>query len=356
MKKHNFYAGPSILPQYTIDKSIDGIRNFAGTGLSVLEISHRSKEFVACMDDTVSLFRDLLDIPSGYQVIFLGGGASLQFCMVPMNLMNRKSGYLVTGEWAGKAFKEAKLFGEAVEVASSRDSNFNYIPKNYVIPADLDYFHITTNNTIYGTEIKRDPDVNVPLVADMSSDIFSRPVDVSKYSLIYGGAQKNLAPAGVTFIIVKEDILGKVERAIPTILDYRTHIKSESMFNTPPVFAVFAAQQTLTWLKNLGGVEAMYKINNDKAALLYDEIDRNKLFIPTVTDSDDRSVMNICFVMAPEYKELEAEFSEFAKTRGMIGIQGHRSVGGFRASTYNALPKESVEALVSVMREFEMKK
>ncbi len=356
MKKHNFYAGPSILPQYTIDKSIDGIRNFAGTELSVLEISHRSKEFVACMNDTISLFRDLLDIPSGYKVIFLGGGASLQFCMVPMNLMNRKSGYVVTGEWAGKAFREAKLFGEAVEVATSRDQNFNYIPKNYVVPADLDYFHITTNNTIYGTEIKKDPDVAVPLVADMSSDIFSRPVDVSKYSVIYGGAQKNLAPAGVTFVIIREDALGKMERSIPTILDYRTHIKSESMFNTPPVFAVFAAQQTLTWLKKLGGVGVMYKINREKADILYDEIDRNRLFIPTVSDPDDRSVMNICFVMAPEYKELEAEFSEFAKSKGMIGIQGHRSVGGFRASTYNALPKESVEALVSVMKEFELEK
>lgn len=356
MKKHNFYAGPSILPQYTIDKSIEGIREFAGTGLSVLEISHRSKEFIACMNDAISLFRNLLNIPSGYQVIFLGGGASLQFCMVPMNLMNRKSGYLVTGQWAGKAFKEAGLFGEAVEVASSKDSNFNYIPKHYVVPEDLDYLHITTNNTIYGTEIKKDPDVAVPLVADMSSDIFSRPVDISKYSVIYGGAQKNLAPAGVTFVIIKEDILGKVERDIPTILDYRTHIKSESMFNTPPVFAVFAAQQTLIWLKELGGVEAMHKMNIEKAAILYDEIDRNRLFVPTVTDPDDRSVMNICFVMAPEYNDLEAEFSEFAKSKGMIGIQGHRSVGGFRASTYNALPKESVEALVSVMKEFELKK
>ena len=356
MKKHNFYAGPSILPQYTIEKSIEGIRDFAGSGLSVLEISHRSKEFIACMNDTISLFRELLEIPSGYQVIFLGGGASLQFCMVPMNLMNRKSSYLVTGEWAGKAYKEAKMFGEAIEVASSKDKNFNYIPKNYSVPSDSDYFHITTNNTIYGTEIKNDPDISVPLVADMSSDIFSRPVDISKYALIYGGAQKNLAPAGVTFIIIREDILGKTERSIPTILDYRTHIKAESMFNTPPVFAVFAAQQTLLWLKGLGGVEEMQKRNILKANILYDEIDRNRLFIPTVNDPEDRSVMNICFVMAPEYKDLETEFLDFAKLNGMIGLQGHRSVGGFRASTYNALPVESVIALVGVMKAFESKK
>ena len=356
MKKHNFYAGPSILPQYTIDKSIEGIKDFAGTGLSILEISHRSKEFVACMNDTIALIKELLEIPEGYQVIFLGGGASLQFCMVPMNLMKKKSAYLVTGEWATKAHKEAKLFGDAVEVASSKDKNFNYIPKNYTIPSDADYFHITTNNTIYGTEWKHDPLVSVPLVADMSSDIFSRPVDVSKYSLIYAGAQKNLAPAGVTLVILKEDILGKVERPIPTMLDYRTHIKGESMFNTPPVFTVFAAQQTLKWLKELGGVKVMYKKNVEKAKILYDEIDRNKLFVPTVPDSEDRSIMNICFVMAPEYKELEKEFSDFAKAKGMLGIEGHRSTGGFRASTYNALPKESVEALVAAMKEFESKK
>lgn len=356
MKKHNFYAGPSILPQYTIDKSIEGIRDFAGSGLSVLEISHRSKEFVACMNDTIALVKELLEIPAGYQVIFLGGGASLQFCMVPMNLMKSKSAYLVTGEWATKAHKEAKLFGNAVEVASSQDKIFSYLPKNYTVPEDADYFHVTTNNTIYGTELKKDLDVKIPLVADMSSDIFSRPVDISKYSLIYAGAQKNLAPAGVTMVIVKEDILGKVERSIPTMLDYRTHIKSESMFNTPPVFAIFAAQQTLKWLKELGGLKVMHRKNIEKAAILYNEIDRNKLFVPTVKDPDDRSIMNICFVMAPEYKELEKEFSDFAKARGMLGIEGHRSTGGFRASTYNALPQESVEALVAAMKEFESTK
>ncbi|HUX96283.1 MAG TPA: 3-phosphoserine/phosphohydroxythreonine transaminase [Bacteroidales bacterium] len=355
MKKHNFYAGPSILPQYTIEKSIEGIKDFAGTGLSVLEISHRSKEFVACMNDTISLFRELLDIPAGYHVLFLGGGASMQFCMVPMNLMEKKSAYLNTGEWASKALKEAKLLGEAIEVASSKDKLFNYIPKNYNIPDDADYFHITTNNTIYGTEIKKDLNVKVPLVADMSSDIFSRPVDVSKYSLIYGGAQKNLAPAGMAFVIVKEDILGKVSRTLPSMLDYRVHIKGESMFNTPPVFTVFAAQQTLRWLKDLGGVKVIQKRNIEKAAILYDEIERNKLFKPTISDPDDRSLMNICWIMEDNYKELEKPFSEFAKSEGMLGIAGHRSVGGFRASTYNALPVESVKTLVSVMKEFESK-
>jgi len=355
MKKHNFYAGPSILPQYTIDKTIEGIRDFAGSGLSVLEISHRSKEFVACMNDTIALVKELLEIPSGYQVIFLGGGASLQFAMVPMNMMNKKSAYLNTGEWANKALKEAKLFGEVVEVASSKDKLYNYIPKNYTVPADADYFHVTTNNTIFGTELKKDPAVSIPLIADMSSDIFSRPVDVSKYSIIYAGAQKNLAPAGVTLIILKEDALGKVTRPIPTMLDYRTHIKAESMFNTPPVFAIFAAQQTLHWLKDLGGVKAIQKRNIEKAGMLYDEIERNKLFVPTIKDPDDRSLMNICFIMADEYKELEQPFAEYAKSKGMMGIAGHRSVGGFRASTYNALPKESVQALIDTMREFEAK-
>ena len=355
MKKHNFYAGPSILPQYTIDKSIEGIKDFAGTGLSVLEISHRSKEFVACVSDTVALVKELLEVPEGYKILFLGGGASLQFAMVPMNMLIKKAAYLNTGEWASKALKEAKLFGEAVEVASSKEKLFNYIPKNYTIPSDADYFHITTNNTIYGTELKKDPDVKVPLVADMSSDIFSRPVDISKYSIIYGGAQKNLAPAGMAMVIVKEEVLGKVTRPIPSMLDYRIHIKGESMFNTPPVFTIFAAQQTLNWLKNLGGVKAIQKKNIEKAKILYDEIERNKLFVPTISDPEDRSLMNICFIMAPEYKELEKPFAEFARSKGMLGIEGHRSVGGFRASTYNALPKESVQALVNAMKEFESK-
>ena len=355
MKKHNFYAGPSIMPQYTNEKVIEAIRDFAGTGLSIMEVSHRSKEFVAVMDQTVALFKELLDIPSGYSVIFLGGGASLQFAMVPMNLLEKKAAYVNTGEWAGKALKEAKMFGEVVEVASSKDRNFSYLPKNYVIPADADYLHITTNNTIFGTELKKDLTVNIPLVADMSSDIFSRPVDVSKYSLIYGGAQKNLAPAGVTFVIIKDEVLGKVTRPIPTMLNYKTHIEKESMFNTPPVLPVFAACKTLEWLKEKGGVKAMQKINEAKAKLIYDEIDRNKLFSVTVPDPEDQSLMNVCFVMSENYKEAEKDFAVFAKSQGMIGIEGHRSVGGFRASIYNAMPHESVQALVNCMKEFEKK-
>ncbi|MFO8001962.1 MAG: 3-phosphoserine/phosphohydroxythreonine transaminase [Marinilabilia sp.] len=355
MKKHNFYAGPSILPEYTIKNTADAVRDFAGTGLSVMEVSHRSKEFVAVMDEARALFKELLNVPGDYEVIFLGGGASTQFCMVPFNLMNKKAAYLNTGSWASKAQKEAGFFGEVVEVASSKDTNYNYIPKNYKVPADADYFHITTNNTIYGTEIKKDLDVNVPLVADMSSDIFSRPVDVSKYAIIYGGAQKNLAPAGVTFVVVKKDILGKVDRNIPTMLDYRTHIDKESMFNTPPVLPVYSALQTLKWLKDQGGVAAMQKKNQEKADLLYNEIDRNKLFKATVTEEEDRSLMNICFIMNDEYADLEKDFLDFATNKGMVGIKGHRSVGGFRASTYNALPLESVKALVDAMQEFEKK-
>ncbi len=356
MKKHNFYAGPSILPEVAYEETIKAIRDFAGTGISLMSISHRSKEFDAVVKQGEQLFKELLDIPDGYKVLFLGGGASTQFMMVPYNLLNKKAAYLNTGAWAAKAQKEAKLFGEVVEVASSKDKNFNYIPKGYEVPADADYFHITTNNTIYGTEIKEDFDCKVPLVADMSSDIFSRPVDVSKYALIYGGAQKNFAPSGVTFVIVKEDILGNVERDIPTMINYKTHIEKDSMFNTPPVVPIFTGVETLKWLKNeIGGVEAMNKINVEKATILYDEIERNKMFVPTIQNPEDRSIMNICFVMADEYKEREKEFLDFATERGMVGIKGHRSVGGFRASTYNALPVESVKALVNVMKEFEKK-
>lgn len=353
MKKHNFYAGPSILPQFTIDETAKALNNFAGTGLSIMEISHRSKEVIAVMDEAVSLFKELLKIPEGYSVLFLGGGASLQFCMVPYNLMKSKAAYLVTGGWASKAVKEAKFFGEVIEVASSKDANYNYIPKGWSVPDDVDYFHITTNNTLYGTEIHEDFDMKVPLVADMSSDIFSRPIDISKYALIYGGAQKNLAPAGITFVIVRNDILGKMERPIPTMLNYQTHIENESMYNTPPVTTLFSALMTLRWLKAQGGVEAMAKTNKAKAKLLYDEIDRNKLFKATITDPADRSLMNICFVMNEKYADLEKEFNEFASARGMMGIKGHRSTGGFRASTYNALPTESVLALIDVMKEFE---
>jgi len=353
MKKHNFNAGPSILPQVAIDQTAEAVKNFAGTGLSILEVSHRSKEVDAVNVEANALFRELLDIPEGYKVLFLGGGASTQFFTVPYNLLEKKAAYLVTGSWAKKATKEAKLFGEVVVVASSDDKNYTYIPRGYTVPTDVDYFHITTNNTIYGTEIKEDLDSPVTLVADMSSDIFSRPMDVSKYGLIYGGAQKNLAPAGLTFVIVKEDLLGKVSRPLPTMVDYRTHISKDSMFNTPPVFAIYTALQTLKWLKGLGGLEVVEKMNKEKATLLYDEIDRNKLFVATVPEERDRSLMNVCFVMNEEYKDLEKEFQTFSAERGMVGVKGHRDVGGFRASLYNAMPLESVKALIDCMQEFE---
>ncbi len=353
MKKHNFNPGPSILPQVTIEKTAEAVINFAGTGLSLLEVSHRSKEVDAINSEAMALFKELLDIPAGYQVLFLGGGASTQFFTVPYNLLETKAAYLLTGSWAKKAAKEAKLFGEVVVVDSSEDKNFTYIPRGYSIPHDVDYFHITTNNTIYGTEIKEDLDSPVPLIADMSSDIFSRPMDVSKYGLIYGGAQKNLAPAGMTFLIVKEDLLGKVSRPLPTMVDYRTHIKSSSMYNTPPVFDIFASLQTLKWLKELGGLEVIEKINQEKSKLLYDEINRNKLFVTTVPDERDQSLMNVCFIFKDEYKELEKDFLTFSSEKGMVGIKGHRDVGGFRASLYNAMPIESVKALVNCMQEFE---
>lgn len=354
MKKHNFNAGPSILPQIAIENTAKAVIDFNGSGMSIMEISHRSKDFEPVINEAVELFKELLEIPAGYSVLFLGGGASLQFCMVPYNFLEKKAAYLNTGTWANKALKEAKLFGEVVEVASSKASNYNYIPKDYSIPTDADYFHITTNNTIFGTELHTDIDSPVPLIADMSSDIFSRPVDVSKYAMIYGGAQKNLAPAGVTFVIVKDELLGKVSRAIPTMLDYRTHIKEGSMFNTPPVLPIYTARETLLWLKSLGGLKEMQKLNQAKADLLYGEIERNKLFKGTAA-VEDRSLMNICFVMNEEYQTLESEFQAFASGKGMVGLKGHRSVGGFRASCYNALPIESVQALVDCMREFEQK-
>ena len=355
MRKHNFYAGPSILSEYTIKNTADAVLNFAGTGLSLLEVSHRGKEFVAVNDEARVLIKELLDVPATHEVVFLGGGASLQFCMVPYNLLKKKASYLDTGTWASKAIKEAKFFGEVDLVASSKDKNYTYIPKNYTLAPDTEYFHITTNNTIYGTEIHDISQVNVPLVADMSSDIFSFPVDVSKFDIIYAGAQKNLAPSGVTIVIVRKDALGKVERPIPTMLNYQTHIDKDSMFNTPPVLPIFAALQTLKWYKEQGGVKVLQKKNQEKAAVLYDEIDRNKLFRGTAVP-EDRSLMNVCFVMNDEYKELESSFAEFAAAAGMVGIKGHRSVGGFRASLYNAMPLESVKALVETMKEFEKKK
>ncbi len=353
MKKHNFSAGPSILSPYTIKNTAEGILDLDNTGLSVMEISHRSKEFMAIMDETQQLFVELLDIPSGYSVLLLQGGASMQFCMVPYNMLKNKAAYLDTGSWANKAVKEAKLFGEVDVVASSKATTYSYIPRDYAIPEDADYFHITTNNTIYGTEIKEDMDSPVNLVADMSSDIFSRPLDVSKYALIYGGAQKNLAPSGVTFVIIKDDILGNVDRAIPTMLDYRTHIDKGSMFNTPPCVSIYSAMHTLRWYKEQGGVSAMHKLNVEKAGILYDEIDRNPLFTSNIENVDDRSIMNVTFVMTGEYKEKEADFLALTTSRGMSGIKGHRSVGGFRASIYNAMPRSSVEALIEAMKHFE---
>ena len=351
-KVHVFTAGPCLLPQVAIDNACDAIKDFAGTGVSLLCISHRTKEWDAVMDECRALWKELLDIPEGYEVVFLGGGASLQFLYVAMNYLEHKAAYLDTGVWASKALKEAKGLGDAYALASSKDRNYCYIPKGFEIPKDVDYFHITTNNTIYGTEIKEDFDSPVPLIADMSSDILSRRVDVSKYALIYGGAQKNAGPAGVAFAIIKKDLLGKVSRYIPTMLDYRVHIDKLSMFNTPPVFSIFVMNETLKWLKGMGGVDAIHALDVKKAETLYAEIDRNPLFKGTA-DKEDRSIMNVCFVMADGYEALQDEFLAFSKTYNIVGIKGHRSVGGFRASLYNACTVEDVEALVKCMQDFE---
>lgn len=355
MKKYNFGAGPCILPREVIEKTANAILDFNGIGLSIVEISHRSKDFQPVMDEAMALVKEVLNVPEGYSVLFLGGGASLEFCMIPFNFLVKKAGYLNTGVWAKKAMKEAKLFGDVVEVASSADENYTYLPKNFDVPTDLDYLHITTNNTIYGTEYHKDLDVPVRLIGDMSSDIFSRPVDVSKYDCIYGGAQKNLSMAGVTFIIIKDEVLGRVQREIPTMLDYRTHIKKGSMFNTPPVVPIYTALENLRWIKANGGVEAMEKLAKERADIVYGEIDRNKLFRGTVKCEEDRSYMNICFVLNDEYAELQDEFFKFATERGMVGIKGHRDVGGFRASCYNAMTVEGCKALVETMKEFEAK-
>ena len=355
MKKYNFGAGPCILPREVIEKTASAILDFNGIGLSIAEISHRSKDFQPVMDEAMALVKEILNVPEGYSVLFLGGGASLEFCMIPFNFLIKKAGYLNTGVWAKKAMKEAKLFGEVVEVASSADDNYTYLPKNFNVPTDLDYLHVTTNNTIYGTEYHKDLDVPVRLIGDMSSDIFSRPVDVSKYDCIYGGAQKSLSMAGVTFVIIKDDVLGRVQREIPTMLDYRTHIKKGSMFNTPPVVPVYTALENLRWIKANGGVKAMAKLAKERADIVYGEIDRNKLFRGTVKCEEDRSYMNICFVLNDEYAELQDEFFKFATERRMVGIKGHRDVGGFRASCYNAMTIEGCKALVETMKEFEAK-
>ena len=353
-KLHIFNAGPCLLPQVAIDNAIEALRDFKGTGVSLISISHRTKGWEETMDECRSLWKELLDIPDTHEVVFLGGGASMEFLYVAMNYLERKAGYLDTGVWAHKALKEAQGLGEAVAVACSKDRNYCYIPKGYEIPTDLDYFHITTNNTIYGTEIRTDIDCPVPLIADMSSDILTRKVDVSKYALIYGGAQKNAGPAGVAFAIIRKDSLGKVSRYIPTMLDYRVHIDKQSMFNTPPVFPIFVMNETLKWLKSVGGVEAIQVQDEKKAELLYAEIDRNPMFRGTA-DKADRSIMNVCFVMAEGYEDRQDEFLEFAKSRDIVGIKGHRSVGGFRASIYNACTIEDVQALVDCMQEFEKK-
>ena len=352
MKKYNFNAGPCILDRSVIEKTAQAILDFNGIGLSLAEISHRSKDFQPVIDEAKALVKELLDVPEGYSVLFLGGGASLEFCMIPYNFLKTKAAYLNTGVWAKKAMKEAKLFGEVVEVASSADANYTFVPKGWECPTDVDYLHITTHNTIYGTEIRKDLDVPVRMIADMSSDIFSRPVDVAKYDAIYAGAQKNLSMAGVTIVIVKNDALGKVDRQIPTMLDYRTHVEKGSMFNTPPVVPIYTALENLRWMKAQGGVEAMDKLARERAEIVYGEIDRNKLFRGTVAE-EDRSVMNLCFVMNDEYKELEKEFLDFATSKGMVGVKGHRSVGGFRASCYNAQTIEGCQALVACMKEFE---
>ena len=351
MKKYNFNAGPSMLPREVIEATADACLDFEGSGLSLMEISHRAKNFQPVVDKAVELVKELLDLPAGYSVVFLAGGASTEFCRVPYNFLEKKAAYLNTGTWAKKAMKEAKLFGEVVEVASSAEDNYTYIPKNFTIPADADYLHITTNNTIFGTEMRYDLDSLVPLIADMSSDIFSRPVDVSKYNCIYAGAQKNVSMAGVNIVIVKDEALNKVSRQIPTMLDYMTHVKNGSMFNTPPVVPIYCAMKNLEWVKKNGGVEAMAQRAKERADMLYTEIERNKF--RGTAKAEDRSYMNICFVMNDEYKELEADFLQFATERGMVGIKGHRSVGGFRASCYNAQTIEGVQALIQSMKDFE---
>ncbi|QQX76324.1 MULTISPECIES: 3-phosphoserine/phosphohydroxythreonine transaminase [Aequorivita] len=352
MKKHNFSAGPCILPQSVLQKAAEAVLDFNNLNLSLIEISHRSKYFVEVMEHARNLALEHLGLQDkGYKALFLQGGASLEFLMVAYNLLEKKAAYLNTGTWSDKAIKEAKLFGEVVEVATSKSDNFNFIPKNFQIPKDADYFHCTSNNTIFGTQIHEFPESEIPMVCDMSSDIFSRQLDFSKFSLIYAGAQKNMGPAGTTLVVIKEDILGKVSRAIPSMLNYKVHIYKDSMFNTPAVFSVYVSMLTLEWLKDLGGISAIEKVNNQKAELLYNEIDRNPLFEGFVANKEDRSKMNATFNLKND--ELKATFHNQLKQAGINGLNGHRSVGGYRASMYNALPLESVQVLVDVMQTVE---
>jgi phosphoserine aminotransferase len=352
MQHHNFGAGPCILPKEVFEEAAQAVLSWGNTGLSILEISHRTPEFEAVVAEACALIKELMNVPENYKVVFVQGGASQQFGMVPMNLLNENetASYLDTGVWANKAIKEAKLFGNVNVVASSKESNYTFIPKEYTIPTDSKYFHCTSNNTIYGTQMKSFPKTSVPMVCDMSSDIMSREVNVADFDMIYAGAQKNIGPAGSTVVIINEEILGKVDRKITAMLDYKIHIEGESMYNTPPVFAIYVAMLNLRWLKKQGGVKEMERRNNAKANLLYSEIDRNSLFKGTCA-VEDRSNMNICFVMNDA--SLEKEFLKAAEAAGCVGLKGHRSVGGFRASMYNALPIESVQVLVDVMKEFE---
>jgi len=352
MKIHNYSAGPCVLPKSVMEKAAESVINYNNTGLSIIEMSHRSKDFIDVMDRAVALVKELLNVPEGYEVLFLQGGASMQFYMTALNFLPQdgKAAYINTGTWSSKAIKEAKLLGEVVEIASSKDKNFNYIPKDYSVPSDVAYLHYTTNNTIFGTQFKHVPETNASLICDMSSDIMSQEIDVSKYDLIYAGAQKNIGPAGATVVIVKKDALGKSGRVLPSMMDYEIHINSESMYNTPPCFSIYTAMLTMEWVKELGGVKAMAERNKAKAELLYNEIDRNPLFKGTAA-VEDRSLMNPTFVMNDD--SLSADFLQKSIDAGISGIKGHRSVGGFRASMYNALELENVQALVDVMQEFE---
>ena len=352
MRKHNLGAGPGVLPESALQKSAAAALDFNNIGMSILEISHRSKDFEQVLENTTSLVKELLGVPDNYSILFLQGGASTQFAMVPMNLLLTKAAYIDTGVWANKAIKEAKLFGDINVVASSKDQNYSFIPKDYTIPTDCDYLHITSNNTIYGTQMSAFPNSPIPLICDMSSDIFSRPIDVSKFDLIYAGAQKNMGPAGVTLVIIKNDILKEVKRVVPTMMRYATHIEGGSMYNTPPVFSIYVCMATLEWLKSIGGVAAIEKINKQKAELFYNEVDTNPLFKGTCA-VEDRSRMNACFLL--NNPALDEEFMKQAKAQGIVGIKGHRSVGGFRASMYNALPLESVKALTDLMKDFALK-
>ena len=353
--KYNFNPGPSIISEYAKRETAGGILNLNNSELSVMEISHRSSDFSNILKDAINIFKDLLQVPEGYHVLFLHGGASMQFCMVPYNMLQTKAAYLETGSWSKKAIQEAKVFGQVDIIASSVNSNYNYIPHDFTIPEDADYLHVTTNNTIYGTQLKQDIDSSIPVCADASSDILSRPIDVSKYGILYGGAQKNIGPAGMGFAIIRDDILGKVTRKIPSFLNYQNHIDKNSLYNTPPSLAIFASLKNMIWLREQGGIENIYRKNLNNANMLYEELERNPLFKPTVPDIQDRSLMNVTFVMQDEYLEKESAFHDFLVSRGIVGMKGHRSVGGFRASIYNAMPLDGIKVLIELMKEFENK-